>query len=82
MTLTKRKLIGNQAFASCQSNALNEMMPMRFTNTTHDTQTIDCMQSKRKFIEKFAPDTTNWVSLILKVTCDYMKSKYLVDYSH
>lgn len=41
------KLIGNQAFASCVSKALNEMIPAFFTIATQLMHTILCMQSYR-----------------------------------
>ena len=60
MTLTSKKLIGNQALASFQRNELNEIIPSLFTMATQTTQTNDCMHSSRKFIENCAPDTTNF----------------------
>jgi hypothetical protein len=42
------------------SNALNEMTPALLTTVTHATQTIDWIVRSRKFIEKCAPDTTNY----------------------
>jgi hypothetical protein len=59
MTLTSRKLMGNHALASSMSNALNEMIPSFFTVATQATHTRDWRHSNRKFIEKFAPETTN-----------------------
>jgi hypothetical protein len=41
------------------SNDLKEMMPAFLTAVTQATQTIDWIASSRKFMEKFAPDTTN-----------------------
>lgn len=60
MTKTSMKLMGNQALASFQSKARKEMMPNFLTIATHDTHTIDCIPRRRKFMEKCAPDTTNW----------------------
>jgi hypothetical protein len=45
ITITSMKLIGNQAFASCMSKALNEMIPAFFTIATQLTHTRLCMQS-------------------------------------
>jgi hypothetical protein len=42
------------------SNALKEITPALLTAVTHATQTIDWIASNRKFMEKFAPDTTNY----------------------
>lgn len=71
ITVTSKKLIGNQALASCRSNALNEMIPSFFTVATQATHTDDWMHSSRKFMEKPLPDTTNYgrrlVQVILKV---------------
>lgn len=61
MTLTSRKLMGNHALASLEENSLNEMIPRSFTNATHDTQTVDCIHNRRKFMLKDLPETTNWV---------------------
>lgn len=41
ITLTSKKLMGNQAFASCQSKARNEMTPNFFTSVTQVTHTMD-----------------------------------------
>ena len=59
MTLTRRKLIGNHALASFTANSLNEIIPSDLTSATHETQTRDCMHSRRKFMLKYRPDTTN-----------------------
>jgi hypothetical protein len=41
------------------SKALKEMTPALLTPVTQATQTTDWIASSRKFMEKFAPDTTN-----------------------
>jgi hypothetical protein len=60
MTRTSMKLIGNHILASCELKSRNEMMPILFTENTQSEHTPLWMQSSRKFIEKFAPDTTNY----------------------
>lgn len=60
ITVTRRKLIGNQAFASLLSKSRNEMMPIFFTENTQATQTDDCMHRSKKFMLKSTPDTTNY----------------------
>lgn len=54
------KDIGNHAFASFQSKSRNEMIPNLFTIVTAPIHTDDCIHSSRKFMEKLAPDTTNY----------------------
>ena len=58
MTVTKRKLIGNHAFASATSKLRNEIIRSFFTARTHKTQTEDWMHRSRKFMEKLRPETT------------------------
>jgi len=67
MTVTSKKLIGNQVLASFQRNESNEIMPSRFTMVTQTTQTNDCMHSNRKFIENCAPDTTNLFTTVIRI---------------
>lgn len=67
ITNTSMKLIGNQAFASFQSNARNDIMPIRLTRRTDIEQTEDCIARRRKVMEKCAPDTTNCLRVREKV---------------
>lgn len=45
--MTSKKLIGNQAFASCMSKSRNEINPAFFEAATQATQTIDCIARRR-----------------------------------
>lgn len=75
--------MGNHALASCRSNSRKDIIFNFLTTPTHTQQTVDCMQSKRKFIVKFAPDTTNCKQIFN--TCMTSLSygvDYLVDQGH
>lgn len=61
MTPTSMTLIGHHTFASFMSKSRNEIIPSLFTVNTHATQTDDCMHSRRKFMLKWVPDTTNCI---------------------
>jgi hypothetical protein len=58
MTVTNKKLMGNHALASAKSKFRNDIIRSFFTDKTHMTQTVDWMAKRRKFMEKFLPETT------------------------
>ena len=58
------KLMGNHIFASRASKSRKEMRRIRFAAETQSTETVDCMQSRRKVILNDRPDTTNCATMI------------------
>jgi len=58
--------MGNHVFASSELKSRKEIIPNLFTTSTHREQTALCMHSSKKFMEKFAPDTTNYDRMSMK----------------
>lgn len=55
------KLMGNHIFASRASKSRKDMRRMRFAEATQRTETVDCMQSRRKVMLNCRPETTNYM---------------------
>ena len=60
ITQTRRKLMGNHAFASFMSKSRKEMSPAVLQPYTTAEHTLLWMQSSRKVMEKCVPETTYW----------------------
>lgn len=59
--------MGNQIFASFMSKSLNVMTPRRFAMKTAATQTADWIVRRRKFMSKWAPETTYLLMTVIMI---------------